>query len=215
MSFVLRPNGREGPAGQAGPKSNSWASSARQLAEGLSALFQLLKTLFYIRYRASHWLEAVPLRLCYTCLNPVSSLPSCGASALLLHCVQSLVGKYLEPPKSLQEAARRAWSPVGATRSLQFDRRQLKAAAVAVLQQHQLMHWFDNVVHPQGGRHHALCVQVWGGKVGVEEAYESAAAQQPTACVDGSKMEAFKACQPLLPLPEVQLPPAVHQLSQL
>jgi secreted Zn-dependent insulinase-like peptidase len=121
-------------------------------------------------------------------------------------CLQSLTGKLLEPPKSLKEAARRAWAPLGATRTLDWRRRQSKAAALAAIDQAQLLCWYDAVVHPGGASHAALCVEVWGGDASAVAASE----QEPgtnTLVLREASLQAFKRAQPLLPLPEMVLPP--------
>ena len=135
---------------------------------------------------------------------------------LFLHLMpynpQSLLAKYLEPAKSLSEAARRAWLPIGSSRTLVFDRRQQKAAAVQAITQQQLMDWYASHVHPEGGLHHALCVQVWGGVGPAPDcALEAAAAMQQgpgsSGVVCAQDVAGFKRGQPVLPLPDFQLPP--------
>jgi hypothetical protein len=136
-------------------------------------------------------------------------------SHLLPYDPQSLLAKYLEPAKSLSEAAHKAWLPIGSSRTLVFDRRQQKAAALQAITQQQLMDWYDSHVHPNGRLHHALCVQVWGG-VGpppasaLEAAAAAAAVQQgsgSSGVVSAQQVAGFKLCQALLPLPDFQLPP--------
>lgn len=116
---------------------------------------------------------------------------------------QSLLDKYLEPAKSWREAAARAWQPIGSSRTLVFDRRLQKAAAVRDINQQQLMDWYDLVVHPAGQMHHALCVHVWGG---VAAAPADAAVQGPV--VAAGEVAAFKNRQRLLPAPSMQMPTA-------
>lgn len=133
---------------------------------------------------------------------------------LLHHVPQALYAKYLEPAKSLHEAAHRAWVPIGSSRTLVFDRRQQKAAAVQAVTQDQLMQWFEDYVNPEGQQHHALCVQVWGG-AGPAPADAVAAAQQAgvsSSVVVPDQVSRFKQHQSLLPLPAMQLPPAAAAL---
>lgn len=132
---------------------------------------------------------------------------------LLLLLLQSLLDKYLEPAKSLREGAHRVWLPIGSSRTLVFDRRQLKAALQDITQQ-QVMEWYDTHVNPTGPSHHALCVQVWGGAAGVPDgvlaalhADASAGGGGGSAVVVARDVAAFKQAQQLLPLPAMQLPP--------
>lgn len=150
--------------------------------------------------------------------QPSDTIPCCcccRCDAVLTCVVQSVLDKYLEPAKSLQEAAHRAWLPIGSSRSLVFDRRQQKAAAVRAVTQQQLLDWYDQHVHPAGSRHHALCVQEWGGAAAapataVEAAAAAAALQGPGSSggvVSAQQVASFKQRQALLPLPTMQLPP--------
>lgn len=92
----------------------------------------------------------------------------------LVFCVQALRDKYLDPPKSLHEAAKRTWLPIH-SRTLVFDRRRQKAAAAHRLSPQQLLEFYDMYLHPDGLRHQALCVQVWGGR------YKAPVAEAATA----------------------------------
>eukprot|EP00775_Hariotina_reticulata_P010378 gene10378-10536_t len=65
---------------------------------------------------------------------------------------KALQGKYLDPAKSLHEAARRAWVPIH-SRSLAFDRRQDKADAAGKLTRQQLLDFYDDYLSPQGQHH--------------------------------------------------------------
>jgi len=138
----------------------------------------------------------------------------CSPSRLLLLLLQSLLDKYLEPAKSLREAAHRAWLPIGSSRSLVFNRRQLKAAALEDITQQQVMEWYGTHVNPTGSHHHAMCVQVWGGAAGVPDGVVAALHAAAggggggSVVVAAGDVVAFKKAQALLPLPAMQLPPA-------
>lgn len=167
--------------------------------------------------------------------NNISAVPLSGggnahphaafAAANILTPVQALSAKYLDPPKSLQEAAKRSWRPIR-ERTLQWDRRRQKAAAAQALTAQQLLQFFDQKLHPDAAQHQALCVQLWGGRKGaLAAAGEQGAAadagqpggavmavgpgvsgpQQLTVLADDVKQ--FKLSQPLMPAPEIIMPP--------
>jgi hypothetical protein len=128
--------------------------------------------------------------------------------------LQALTAKYLDPPKSLQEAAKRSWRPIR-ERTLQWDRRRQKAAATQALTAQQLLQFFDTNLHPDGMLHKALCVQIWGGRKGAGAAAgEQDAAADPAdggrvqqLVVHADDVEKFKQLQPLMPAPYVCMPP--------
>lgn len=141
---------------------------------------------------------------------------------------QALRDKYLDPPKSLREAARRAWTPVS-TRSLAFDRRKQKACLADALDQQQLMDFYDTYVDPGGPSHQALCVHICGGSQQVPPDVLTAQVegQATSSNLSGSSsssiprpgsssnhvtvrpegVDVFKRCQPLMPLPDFISPP--------
>lgn len=87
---------------------------------------------------------------------------------------------------------------------------------LAALQPQQLLEFYDAVVNPAGSRHHALCVQVHGG---VASGADVVCAGQAGDAADGTaqllregNVAAFKQQCQLLPLPEMQLPPARSSL---
>jgi hypothetical protein len=139
--------------------------------------------------------------------------------------MQALAAKYLDPPKSLQEAAKRSWRPIK-ERTLQWDRRRQKAAAAQAVTAQQLLEFFDAYLHPDAAQHKALCVQLWGGRKGsIAAAGEQGSAVDVIA--DGSSVvaaqsgfggaqqlvvladdvEQFKCSQPLMPVPAICMPP--------
>eukprot|EP00878_Enallax_costatus_P010944 GHUV01011431.1.p1 GENE.GHUV01011431.1~~GHUV01011431.1.p1 ORF type:complete len:705 (+),score=247.42 GHUV01011431.1:138-2252(+) len=142
-----------------------------------------------------------------------------AAEQQLDNAKKALRDKYLDPPKSLQEAARRTWSPIS-TRSLVFDRRKQKASVAAVLDQQQLMGFYDAYVDPRGPLHRALCVHVWGGRqqAPAEEGQgtkgDSNIQKPQTATarhlitVTERETDLFKHCQPLMPSANFVPPPA-------
>jgi hypothetical protein len=145
-----------------------------------------------------------------------------------LQTLQALAAKYLDPPKSLQKAAKRSWRPIR-ERTLQWDRRRQKAAAAQAVTAQQLLEFFDAHLHPDAAQHKALCVQIWGGRKGVSAAAGAAQAGElgAGADADGSAVvaagpgvgalqqvtvladdvEQFKYSQPLMPAAEMCLPP--------
>lgn len=142
------------------------------------------------------------------CLQCVDLLILLLLLLLLVIIIQSLLDKYLEPAKSLHEAAHRAWLPIGSSRTLVFDRRQQKAAAVQTVSEQQLMDWYDLHVQPEGEAHHALYVHVWGGAKGAPaaEVVQQSGAAAGHVVVTAVEVEAFKQSQCTLPLPAMQLP---------
>jgi hypothetical protein len=137
---------------------------------------------------------------------------------VLLSPLQALTAKYLDPPKSLQEAAKRSWRPIR-ERTLQWDRRRQKAVATQALTAQQLLQFFDTYLHPDGVQHKALCVQIWGGSKGVLAAAGAAAGEQGAAAdstgggmvqqlvVQADDVEKFKQGQPLMPAADMCMPP--------
>jgi secreted Zn-dependent insulinase-like peptidase len=136
--------------------------------------------------------------------------------------LQALQGKYLDPAKSLHEAARRAWVPIH-SRSLAFNRRQDKADAAGKVTQQQLLDFYDNFLSPQGQQHKALCVQIWGSqRIRSKDPEDTAPAadativqqqqqqqqQQLRIPVKPRDVAAFKLRQPLMPMADVVLPTA-------
>lgn len=146
-----------------------------------------------------------PVRVCWKEPLTLTAAPLVLLSACCcppLPTLQALAAKYRDPPKSLQEAARRAWAPI-ACRSCTFDRRQRKAAEVERAQLAQLLGFFDAHLHPDGPQHAALCVQIWGGDGGDAAAAE----QQGGRLLRPADVAAFKAAAALMPQPDVVLPP--------
>ncbi|WIA09303.1 hypothetical protein OEZ85_008710 [Tetradesmus obliquus] len=154
-------------------------------------------------------------------------LQQMASGEVLQNQKKALSAKYLDPPKSLQEAAKRSWRPIR-ERTLQWDRRRQKAAAAQALTAQQLLDFFDQQLHPDAAQHQALCVQIWGGRkaaLAVAAAGELGAAadagppsgavgpvrpgvagsQQLTVLAD--EVEQFKRSQPLMPAPEIIMPP--------
>ncbi|KAF8073057.1 PXM16 [Scenedesmus sp. PABB004] len=140
-------------------------------------------------------------------------LAAAAAGALLDAHKQALRDKYLEPPKTLAEAARRTWGPIAA-RHLDWARRRAKAAAVAALTAEDLLAFYDDVLHPDAPRHAALSVQLWGGAGGGEAAVDAAAAAG-AAVVLPEQVAEFRADRGLLPAAEVVLPPAAPGAAAL
>eukprot|EP00877_Chromochloris_zofingiensis_P011717 jgi/Chrzof1/679/Cz01g24250.t1 len=77
--------------------------------------------------------------------------------------MQALQQRYLEPPKSLHEAAARAWRPIK-RRTYAFERRAHKAAAILDIQAQQLISFYDSHLTPHGTFHKRLCAQIWGSR---------------------------------------------------
>jgi hypothetical protein len=91
---------------------------------------------------------------------------------------KALREKYLEPPKSLKEAAGRDWHPIHA-RTLEFNRREEKAALVESVTLDDLLIFHEAYLTPQGPKAGMLCTQIWPGKRGAGGAdvqWEKAAA---------------------------------------
>ncbi|KAF6262496.1 Metalloenzyme, LuxS/M16 peptidase-like protein [Scenedesmus sp. NREL 46B-D3] len=154
-------------------------------------------------------------------------LQEMAAGVVLQNQKKALVAKYLDPPKSLQEAAKRAWRPIR-ERTLQWDRRRQKATAAQALTAQQLLEFFDAHLCPAAVQHKALCVQVWGGRKGMLAAAGASAGEKGTAAqaaggavaaenaggggaqqltVLADDVEQFKQSQPLMPAPDVFMPP--------
>lgn len=97
-----------------------------------------------------------------------------------------------------------------------FDRRQQKAAAVQAITQQQLKDWYDLHVDPNGQKHHALCVQVWGGMGAAPADAVAAALHGPgSRAVAAGEVDMFKQALQILPQPRLQLPPAAPNQSAL
>jgi hypothetical protein len=83
----------------------------------------------------------------------------------------------------------------------------------------QLLEFFDTYLHPDAAQHKALCVQIWGGRKGASAAAGAAACEQGAAAdsasagrvrqlvVQADYVEKFKQSQPLMPAPDVCMPP--------
>ena len=77
--------------------------------------------------------------------------------------MQALREKYLQPPKSLREAAGRAWHPIHA-RTLDFNRRKQKAVTVEKMVLEDLLKFHEEYLTPNGVKSGMLCTQIWPGK---------------------------------------------------
>jgi hypothetical protein len=97
-----------------------------------------------------------------------------------------------------------------------FDRQQQKAAALQAITQQQLLNWYDLHVDPNGQKHQALCVHLWGG-VAAAPADAVAAALHGPGCraVAAGEVDMFKQAQQILPQPKLQLPAAAPTQSAL
>ncbi|KAG1681130.1 hypothetical protein FOA52_015572 [Chlamydomonas sp. UWO 241] len=73
--------------------------------------------------------------------------------------------RYDDPPKSLSDAAARAWGPIRRG-TLDFGARQAKAAALQGLDRAQLLAFYNECVRPGGARAAALCCEVQGRATG-------------------------------------------------
>jgi hypothetical protein len=83
----------------------------------------------------------------------------------------------------------------------------------------QLLQFFDTYLHPDGVQHKALCVQIWGRRKGGLAAAGAAAGEQGAVAgstgdgrvqqlmVQAGDVEKFKQSQPLMPAPDVCMPP--------
>eukprot|EP00879_Flechtneria_rotunda_P021245 GHRR01022381.1.p1 GENE.GHRR01022381.1~~GHRR01022381.1.p1 ORF type:complete len:452 (+),score=210.01 GHRR01022381.1:934-2289(+) len=133
---------------------------------------------------------------------------------------QALKGKYLEPAKSLAEAARRTWVPI-LSRTLEFNRRQQKASAIEALSLQQLLSFYDTFLSPEAPQHQALCTQLWGSDQTAQAVANAAAApetqasplhglleQQAQVVVLPETLQSFKQSRGLMPIPQLHLPPA-------
>jgi hypothetical protein len=124
-------------------------------------------------------------------------------------CSQALVAKYMEPARSLGEAARRAWAPVE-TRTLDWNRRAAKAAAAQEITAAQLLQFYEEYVHPDGCHHAALAAQLWGGVASSPppQALAATVAADRVCCIDQDGVEALWRSCTLLPEAGMVPPPA-------
>ncbi|GBF97149.1 insulin-degrading-like metalloprotease [Raphidocelis subcapitata] len=133
---------------------------------------------------------------------------------------RALCERYLEPPKSLRDAALRAWRPIE-RRTLDWARRQAKADAAARITKADLTAFFDRHLSPASPGYRLLCTQIWGGGAPAAGAAGGAAEEAAAAAVAaaegappvsfafevaGSQLAAFKASQPLWLAPAVARP---------
>ncbi|GAX81935.1 hypothetical protein CEUSTIGMA_g9363.t1 [Chlamydomonas eustigma] len=74
----------------------------------------------------------------------------------------SLTEHYMEPARSLQDAAARTWRPI---RRLcwDWDVRLLKARCLAEVTLQEVVLFYDHHIHPEGSKARALCCQIHGG----------------------------------------------------
>lgn len=80
----------------------------------------------------------------------------------------SLREKYLEPAKSLAEAASRPWSKIH-HRTYLFDQRLQKARQLEALTLQDLLSFYDEYLAPECSSERLLVTQVWGGRPGADE----------------------------------------------
>jgi hypothetical protein len=138
---------------------------------------------------------------------------------------QALQERYLEAPKSLRDAAARAWRPIG-RRTLDWSRRAHKAAAAAQITRSDLLEFYDHHLSEGARGYRLVCAQVWGGagkaasKAAAAQAGAGAAGASgaveiasggvtPVAfelVVEGGELAAFKRSQPLWPAGAVAAP---------
>lgn len=89
-----------------------------------------------------------------------------------------------------------------------FDRRQQKARVLQEVSAQQLLEWYDMHIAPAGLKHHALCVQIWGGGGGwTGEGGDERGEEGVALVVAAGEVQAFKQRLRVLPLPQMQLPP--------
>ncbi|GLC59471.1 hypothetical protein PLESTB_001491000 [Pleodorina starrii] len=74
----------------------------------------------------------------------------------------SLEEKYLEPPRSLAEAAGAAWRPIR-YRSYDFHKGERKAAALRELGLQDLVRFYEQHACPSSPSARVLCCEIWGG----------------------------------------------------
>ncbi|GIL80832.1 hypothetical protein Vretifemale_9914, partial [Volvox reticuliferus] len=80
----------------------------------------------------------------------------------------ALAEKYLEPPRSLAEAALATWRPIR-YRSYAFRRAEQKAEALKELELQDLVHFYEQHACPSSSTARVLCCEVWGGLRGTAE----------------------------------------------
>lgn len=125
---------------------------------------------------------------------------------------QALQQRYTEPPRSLADAASRAWRPIR-RRDYVFTRRAAKAEFVGGVRLGALLCFYDARLAPTGPQQRRLCVQVWGGAArrAAATAGEAAAEGGGAGAVEGElrvvgeQVAAFKACLPAYPVTDVLL----------
>ncbi|KXZ55385.1 hypothetical protein GPECTOR_3g511 [Gonium pectorale] len=116
----------------------------------------------------------------------------------------SLAERYSEPPRSLAEAARRAWQPVR-YRSYDFGRRDRKAEALRALTLEDLVAFYERHVNPAAASARVLCCEIAGG------AGPSAKAPRVNAAPAATAAAAARAAPPsgvAAPLPSAPSAPA-------
>jgi hypothetical protein len=118
---------------------------------------------------------------------------------------QALQQRYLEPPKSMRDAAVRAWRPIE-RRSLDWARRAAKAEAAGALSRGDLLAFYDSHLSPGSPRYRHMVTQIWGGGQaggatgGLEEGGAAPDGVPPVACefeVGAGQLADFKRSQPL------------------
>ena len=79
----------------------------------------------------------------------------------------SLLEHYLEPPRSLSEAAARAWAPIKSG-TFDWEARMLKAECIKVVSHEQLVNFYDKHIFPSATPFALpsarLCVEIQSGK---------------------------------------------------
>lgn len=107
----------------------------------------------------------------------------------------SLRQRYLEPPKSLADAAGRPWHKIH-DGTHDFSHRADKAAALEPLLLEDLLTFYDEHLRPGAAGERLLVAQVWGGRQGGDEAALASLAAADSigaVCITDSGLPAFKA----------------------
>ncbi|KAI8465691.1 MAG: hypothetical protein J3K34DRAFT_395999 [Monoraphidium minutum] len=121
---------------------------------------------------------------------------------------RALQDRYLEPPKSLREAAARAWRPIQ-RRTLDWGRRAHKAAAAGGVTRGDVLEFYDRHLSEGSPGYRHLRAEVWGGgaapaaAAGADSEAAAAAADGAVAAIRDEivvvegQLPAFKRSQPL------------------